>query len=58
MGNLRSVFNAFEALGIEAAGVVLPGVGAFGDRIRNLFKLRDNGFAYPGDPNSQRGDVT
>ena len=48
MGNLRSVFNAFHALGIEAiiadgpaglreaAGVVLPGVGAFGDGMRNL----------------------
>lgn len=53
MGNLRSVFNAFQALGIEAviaaspaglreaAGVVLPGVGAFGDGMRNL---RERGF--------------
>lgn len=48
MGNLRSVFNAFQALGVpagivdgpaglrEATGVVLPGVGAFGDGMRNL----------------------
>ena len=53
MGNLRSVFNAFEVLGIEASiadgpaglreasGVVLPGVGAFGDGMRNL---RERGF--------------
>ena len=53
MGNLRSVFNAFQALGVEAriadgpaglreaSGVVLPGVGAFGDGMRNL---RERGF--------------
>ena len=53
MGNLRSVFNAFQVLGIEASiadgpaglreasGVVLPGVGAFGDGMRNL---RERGF--------------
>ncbi len=50
MGNLRSVFNAFQAVGTEvevvnnparlkeASGIVLPGVGAFGDGIRNLRK--------------------
>jgi glutamine amidotransferase len=48
MGNLRSVANAFEAVGwpaqiasmpgeLEAADkIVLPGVGAFGDGMRNL----------------------
>jgi len=48
MGNLRSVANAFETLGAEAkiaaepgalrdaTGIVLPGVGAFGDGMRNL----------------------
>ena len=48
MGNLRSVFNAFEFIGAaveiisdprdlkRATGIVLPGVGAFGDGIRNL----------------------
>jgi glutamine amidotransferase len=48
MGNLRSVFKAFEAVGHpavvtrdpkvirEAARVVLPGVGAFGDCMANL----------------------
>jgi imidazole glycerol-phosphate synthase subunit HisH len=48
MGNLRSVSNAFEAAGqpVEiitrpeqlngVAGIVLPGVGAFGDAMRNL----------------------
>jgi glutamine amidotransferase len=53
MGNLGSVFNAFQALGVpaeivntpaklsEATGVVLPGVGAFGDGMRNL---RQGGF--------------
>ncbi|MCM8811722.1 MAG: imidazole glycerol phosphate synthase subunit HisH [Candidatus Omnitrophica bacterium] len=51
MGNLRSVANAFEAIGekpvithsraeIEsAAGIVLPGVGAFGDGMKNLRRL-------------------
>jgi imidazole glycerol-phosphate synthase subunit HisH len=48
MGNLRSVANAFDAIGTRtrisehpsdldlASGIVLPGVGAFGDGIRNL----------------------
>jgi len=48
MGNLRSVFNAFKALGGEpeivthaeqladADRIVLPGVGAFADGMRNL----------------------
>jgi glutamine amidotransferase len=48
MGNLKSVFNAFRLLGYavtvvdrpeglrEAKGIVLPGVGAFGDGMRNL----------------------
>jgi len=48
MGNLRSVQKAFEAVGhravitrqrhaiAEASHVVLPGVGAFGDCMRNL----------------------
>ncbi len=50
MGNLRSVANAFEAIGekvqitqsaadLESVeGIILPGVGAFGDGIRNLEK--------------------
>jgi len=53
MGNLRSVHNAFAALGREsrvvdrpeelatADAIVLPGVGAFGDGIQNL---RESGF--------------
>jgi imidazole glycerol-phosphate synthase subunit HisH len=53
MGNLRSVLNALEAIGQEAflapspAAVgeadrlILPGVGAFGDGMRNL---RERGF--------------
>ena len=53
MGNLRSVLNALEAIGAEASLVatpeaaaeadrlILPGVGAFGDGMRNL---RDRGF--------------
>ena len=53
MGNLRSVRNAFNALGCsvevsnnpkdlrKAKRIVLPGVGAFGDGIRNL---RNNGW--------------
>lgn len=48
MGNLRSVEKAFEKLGFQATvtrdgglildsdGLVLPGVGAFGDCMRNL----------------------
>lgn len=48
MGNLRSVVNAFEAVGASAFiaeqpqdleradKIVLPGVGAFGDGMRNL----------------------
>ncbi|HSI10802.1 MAG TPA: imidazole glycerol phosphate synthase subunit HisH [Chthoniobacter sp.] len=48
MGNLGSVANAFQVLGAEAkivadpaalrdaSGIVLPGVGAFGDGMRNL----------------------
>ena len=48
MGNLRSVANAFKALGgepevvshaeqlVEADRIVLPGVGAFADGMRNL----------------------
>jgi glutamine amidotransferase len=48
MGNLRSVANAFEALGcrteivvdpaklIDADRIILPGVGAFGDAMSNL----------------------
>ena len=48
MGNLRSVTNAFEAAGCKAIistnptalktadGIVLPGVGAFGDGMKNL----------------------
>ncbi|MBN1639880.1 MAG: imidazole glycerol phosphate synthase subunit HisH [Anaerolineae bacterium] len=48
MGNLRNVQKAFEHIGVEvtlsahardlasAAGLVLPGVGAFGDAMRNL----------------------
>lgn len=51
MGNLRSVEKAFEHIGAEvvvtsdpevvrqAAGVVLPGVGAFGDAMVNLADL-------------------
>jgi imidazole glycerol-phosphate synthase subunit HisH len=53
MGNLRSVLNALEAIGVsaclapspEAVGdaerLILPGVGAFGDGMRNL---RERGF--------------
>ena len=51
MGNLRSVAKAFERLGIpaqvtqnsgeisKADKLVLPGVGAFGDAVRNLEQL-------------------
>jgi len=50
-GNLRSVYNSFEAIGHEpfiatnpkqlkdASGIVLPGVGAFGDGIKALQRL-------------------
>jgi glutamine amidotransferase len=53
MGNLRSVLNALEAIGVEAylapspeavgdaERLILPGVGAFGDGMRNL---RERGF--------------
>jgi len=56
MGNLRSVSKAFQSQGITAAvtrdadaistasGLVLPGVGAFGDCIENL---RDYGLTQP-----------
>lgn len=52
MGNLRSVYMAFRRLGVEAvvtsqpeklaeaSAIVLPGVGAFGDAMRNLRTLR------------------
>jgi len=48
MGNLKSVYNAFKFLGIESKvtrdykeikaskGIVLPGVGAFPDAMKNL----------------------
>jgi len=51
VGNLRSVYMAFQRLGVEAAvssdaadiaratAVVLPGVGAFGDSVANLRAL-------------------
>jgi len=51
MGNLRSVHKAFERVGVaaqvtsspqdveDARGVVLPGVGAFRDCMRNLERL-------------------
>jgi glutamine amidotransferase len=50
MGNLQSVYNAFRSLGREATiatkpeqlrdarGIVLPGVGAFGDGMHHLRK--------------------
>ncbi|MDI3534718.1 MAG: imidazole glycerol-phosphate synthase subunit HisH [Thermosediminibacterales bacterium] len=50
VGNLRSVEKAFEKVGVEAkittspeminkaCGLVLPGVGAFGDAMQNLHK--------------------
>jgi glutamine amidotransferase len=56
VGNLRSVFKALEASGAQvevitspvglegAAGIVLPGVGAFGDAAANL---RAAGFEAP-----------
>lgn len=48
MGNLKSIANAFKALGVpvevsgepevlgRASAIILPGVGAFGDGMRNL----------------------
>ena len=51
MGNLRSVEKGFETVGVSAevcgqpenlesySGLVLPGVGAFGDAMENLKKL-------------------
>ena len=66
MGNLRSVANAFEAVGqpveIVAApdgldgadGIVLPGVGAFGDAMRNL---HERGFVDPLDRHVRGGRV-
>ena len=51
MGNLRSVLNAFEAIGAparlttsaadlrEARAIVVPGVGAFGDGMANVTRL-------------------
>ncbi|MBI4228648.1 MAG: imidazole glycerol phosphate synthase subunit HisH [Deltaproteobacteria bacterium] len=51
MGNLRSVSKGFESLGYStsvtrnadeisnSSGIVLPGVGAFGDCIRNLHEF-------------------
>jgi glutamine amidotransferase len=56
VGNLRNVYKAVEAAGgrprvanrpealRDAAGVILPGVGAFGDAAANL---RDAGFEEP-----------
>ncbi len=56
VGNLRNVYKAFEAVGAAArvitaptelagaAGIVLPGVGAFGDAAANL---RAAGFEQP-----------
>ncbi len=51
MGNLKSVYNAFKFLGCNieitdnkqkiknSSGLVLPGVGAFGDAMKNLDSL-------------------
>lgn len=62
MGNLRSVVNAFERLGIEAnvtdsldtrpERLVIPGVGAFGAAMERLQSLRDliRGLASDGVP--------
>jgi glutamine amidotransferase len=56
MGNVRSVLNALESLSRparlmsdpgelrEASGIILPGVGAFGDGMRNL---RERGLVEP-----------
>ena len=55
MGNLRSVQKGFERVGHEArvssdpaevagaAKLVLPGVGAFGDAMHELFQLDSQG---------------
>ena len=51
-GNVQSVVNALEAIGckpiltndpdkiVKASAILLPGVGAFGDCMRNLEKLK------------------
>jgi imidazole glycerol-phosphate synthase subunit HisH len=64
MGNLRSVYNAFRTLGRavtiaskpeqlrDAWGIVLPGVGAFGD---GMHHLREWGFAEELDRQVLRG---
>src|SRR5262249_39663385 len=64
MGNLRSVANAFSAIGadarvvstpaalFEAQGIVLPGVGAFGDGMRNL---HERGFVEALEHEVRRG---
>ena len=51
MGNIKSVYNAFKFLNVDVVvsnnkkiikdsyGIVIPGVGAFGDAVRNLEKL-------------------
>lgn len=64
MGNLRSVVNAFAAVGCDArvstdphdldraGSVVLPGVGAFGDGMSNL---RDGGWVEPLTAAAERG---
>lgn len=56
VGNLFSLKSSFAALGVEAVvtsdiktlekadGIILPGVGAFGDAAK---KLRDSGLFYP-----------
>ena len=56
VGNLFSLKSSFAALGVqavvtsdiktleEADGIILPGVGAFGDAAK---KLRDSGLFYP-----------
>ncbi|MDQ6799049.1 MAG: imidazole glycerol phosphate synthase subunit HisH, partial [Actinomycetota bacterium] len=64
MGNLRSVVNAFAAVGREvnvsadprdldhAGSIVLPGVGAFGDGMANL---RNGGWLDPLTAAAARG---
>ena len=51
-GNLKSVLNAFETIGVKtkvvdksseierASAIVLPGVGAFGARMKTLKSLK------------------